>query len=536
MNDRGNGMDYFEKLSGAGVQPRYLGVYATQAALDAEWPASSLGNGMKGSTATVAGTQKTWGGSAVGWKAVAGGKNVLRWFANRKRQGVLDVMPTPPTVTSGATATLAKELDGVAVISGMKSGLTRVSRFGLITPYSGDPTTTAYDGTRGLGVGGMPGAVQTIGSGFIGMIHYGQNIEFKFWTNTDGIGAYSRVMFGVDDGNGIKWTSASAAYLTPESGNVFYKLAFSTIAKRTIYVTGASRLSAIYGDANDVLVPAPRVGPRTMFVTDSFGGPTAMTTLNNGYFAYPRFFANALGMNDVNQGSMGGSSWQSSDYRNINLRIDYDIAPANPDLIIFGLGRNDNGGLQKSVVDNALDYCIQKCPNAAIVVLGMMWDDGPEYWTAGNIEAYNAIKNSALERSLPYIDTMQIPETSSCNAWTAGCTLGASASIGATSLTVTKPLSTGMAIQIDSEICFITAVSAATVTISKALTSAHANGAAITILGVPLVTGNGYNYTGTGSAAKMFGADNTHPTDEGNIMYGEYYAQALVEYCTRMFS
>ena len=68
MNDRGNGMDYFEKISGAGVQPRHLGAYATKAALDAEWPASSLGVGMTGSTATIAGVPSIYY-PVVGWVA-----------------------------------------------------------------------------------------------------------------------------------------------------------------------------------------------------------------------------------------------------------------------------------------------------------------------------------------------------------------------------------------------------------------------------------------------------------------------------------
>ncbi len=59
---------YFEKISGGGTKPRYLGVYATKAELDAAWPESSLGAGMAGSTATIAGVPSTYQ-PGVGWVA-----------------------------------------------------------------------------------------------------------------------------------------------------------------------------------------------------------------------------------------------------------------------------------------------------------------------------------------------------------------------------------------------------------------------------------------------------------------------------------
>ena len=221
--------------------------------------------------------------------------------------------------------------------------------------------------------------------------------QIDFYTHGDG-GGYRVFADGVEITDGATPASTNTAphlYSLPNDGsNPLVHIALDTPALRHIRIEGESLdiggfaangsypmlfpTGLVNGSA--ITGPTQAIGPRMIVMGDSY---TEGTGTSGTLFSWETILGRTLGIWDTWCSGQGGTGYLNSGPSGGNKvpfasRYDTDIAPNNPDIIVFAGGINDNPDINSSWTPAVLQaaatalyqHALSKNPSAKIYVLG----------------------------------------------------------------------------------------------------------------------------------------------------------------------
>ncbi|MFA7287304.1 MAG: SGNH/GDSL hydrolase family protein [Melioribacteraceae bacterium] len=378
------------------------------------------------------------------------------------------------------------------------------------------------------------------------------------WTTTP---TYNRLEFGVrfyhtgryldiKTANGLMMVKVDGEYtsLTPIAitGILYNYIDFGSVATRLVEVVLTSGLfGGVYTGATDTISSAPAKGPKTVIVGDSFSGGTGTSAEMGLRGAFPAWFADLIGWDDVivsgigSTGYLADASGVATTYRQ---RVQHDVIDNAPDVIVFTGGYNDRAQTGAAIYAEACLLFKQvrdALPFAEVIVFSPFWYKGCTSFksaAADIIPIRDALRDAAALYSCHFCDMLEMDLPIGTPLAAAGL-LTSNITAGATTFVADTLFAVPGTVTIGTDRVRYSSVSGTgpfTYTLQSAGTiyQAHSIGDAVTPVG------NSF-WTGTGNAAVPTGIGNCdlittsavdiHPTDTGHRMIGEYVAKRLHE-------
>ncbi len=142
-----------------------------------------------------------------------------------------------------------------------------------------------------------------------------------------------------------------------------------------------------------------RASPRVIMLGDSYLGGIDGIGLSLGHY---------LGWSNVWEDGVGGTGYlkQNGSYEPLSARLDTDLFPHSPDIVIIALGLNDANYFAPSEIQAAAqsvyESILSTLPDTKLAVVGPWWPSGTP--TAAILAARDAIKTAATGRAHLFID------------------------------------------------------------------------------------------------------------------------------------
>lgn len=361
-------------------------------------------------------------------------------------------------------------------------------------------------------------------------MHDGQYLEI----HVKGNGGTALVK--IDD----EYVSLTPQTLTNDGSLYYWYFNLGSRALRRIDLIGYSlRFGGVYTQQTDTIYPAPRRGPKTIIMGDSFVEGTGSTQPKTLVWE----FAESLGWDDVWASGIGGSGYLAGPATNPNFRdrVQADVIAHSPDLVMIAGGINDSTlyTLAQIQAEATLLYGTIKSglPSAEVVVVAPFWTGGPATMSTSIISARDGVRAAAQGFGLAYLDPWELPT----NGTSDSTTLSSSAIQTATSLSTVAVLAVRQTYAFADGTRFqVKAIAGSgpyTITIdAPGLQVAQSAGATITKVGNTLLTGNGKvgAVQGYGNADLNVSTDGTHPSDAGHVAIGQCLASLYVDAIQRV--
>lgn len=452
------------------------------------------------------------------------------------------VMGTPPTVTSGATPTLARRIYAATNSASYRVASSPVGAHFTITRtiptgnggVSIGPSNTVTPGTAGQTSAGMMQA---------SFIHHGQNIEIAVYSAT---GFLIRV-----DGQYVSFTSTVVA-----STVTYFKLAFASVAPRRIDVIGyIMSFTGVCVDAGDTVSPVPVRGPRVLCLGDSFTQPSDT--------GWPSWFSDCMGWDDVWAAGVGGTGYIATNggsSKKFRDRIAADVIPYAPDIVMLYGSLNDasqsalNVGSEAAASVAQIKDALPDC----LVIGGMNGVGGIETFQSNALDIMDATRAGFIAGGGVWLNPVEmplswsgtVPQTTVRLSHSAGRTMSTGAphdvgnastglrcygALGNGNLPVGHTIEIGTgAVRERKVVNGRTQIGADDLCYSGegTLRYAHAANETVRAVGPSYLTGSGKvgTTTGWGNADTLVSSDGVHPSAEGHRMLAYVQANLLRNY------
>lgn len=434
----------------------------------------------------------------------------------KKNPKAFAVMASPPTVSVSAVNPLSSGQRFAATNQDGAADLSYVSIFRAAYPYQRDANYPLYDfiGHKTVSYDSTPTYKNLTTQ--ISFIHTG--VKCAVYVSGSG----TQILIKVDD----EFVSLTPTSVASDGGLYFVIIDFgATEAQRRIDVIGGGsplNFGGIYAGNGDIVQPATRRGPRSVFVGDSFGEGTGNDV--SSLYSWIDYCTEYLGWDDVIKSAVGGTGVVHAGSRyNFQQRALRDIAGANPELVWISLSVNDST-YSGDLVLSGLKNIVSTVHAAGVRPIWVF--SSPTQARGTGLQSYNVRQANKLCREWArsqgyiYIDDMEQPvnEYGSLQS----TTLTSPVTANATSVVTAKRLITGACYKFPDETAFfVRNAPNLTATIDNAV-GAWPAGTVITQCGPSLLTGTGYveHTTGWGSSDTCISSDSTHPTDKGHKLKG----------------
>lgn len=452
-------------------------------------------------------------------------RNIRSGFARLVTAPLREIMSSLPTVTSGATTSMAGTPRYIPFGYGSPQSLFSLSGFhSNITSTdavpAGDNTTTDFALTT-----------YTASTKRISFIHTGQFVEFQFSPSTT-----TTFSLKVDG----KYES-----LTPVSETSLYrKYDFGSSATRRIdFIAAGPDVSSfqprgVWIGATDTIIKAPIRGPRCILVGDSFGSSPR---------AFPNAFAEALGWDDVWGSGIGGTGYVATSggaSPTFGMRAAHDVIAFNPQVVGIVGSVNDNSSSYSAVYNAALALyqALQNGLPNALIFASHTASSGAGGEAANSLRNRAAKKAAAAAAGILWCDvteqptqgplltgTVQFNATLAANNLTLSTTWASNESQGLVGSTLRfgdEAAGTGerqlvISRQQSGEYTLVN--------FAGVLAIAHLAGAPFAVVGGSYLSGVGRvgATTGVGNADLLVSNDAVHPSDAGQDALGVALASTL---------
>lgn len=446
------------------------------------------------------------------------------------KNNILKAMTSPPSTTLTTSLTIASPLkwpattvssDGLSVKSLVDFAIFRTNNIGIVGASYPNHFFTSFSGaTQSLG-NVVTGTTQ------ISFYHRGDDLEI-FMKGNGGI-------FVVKI-NG-EYISLTPTTLANDGGLYYYYIPFGSTALRQIdLIAYGVNFGGVYTSQTDTIYPAEQVGLKTIIVGDSF----CEGSQSNQTDAYPIIFSEYLGWNNVTKSGIGATGFLA-DYSGTRYtyrgRVQPDVIDFAPDVVIFQGSINDSGytGAQiRTEADLLFAQVKTALPNCIVCATSPFWNGGVSKVSINSWNQKVQLQESVESFGGLFLDLLEAPLPGAYTTTT--LTLGASASIGATSITSsTEPGVNCTYAFTDGERVRVKAVTgwapSYTITLDGPLIAAKSNGAVATQKGGSLWTGTGNANapTGYGNSDVLVSTDTTHPSVAGHYAIGTALASRFIE-------
>jgi hypothetical protein len=451
-------------------------------------------------------------------------RNSRIWLPSRALV-VNQAMASPPTVTNNTTAQLTGATWSVG--SGT-SFFSTAGTNGLFTPSRGAIAAPSYGSTvKFANVTTASGPTYGTTSGGWAFYHTGQNLELIIAQNA---GMYFRVKV---DGLYVSLTPQTSA---GDSSTHYYLHAFGSRARRRIDIIGYNfQFVGVNTDANDSIVPAELIGPRCIFLGDSFtagSGASAATVTN-----YVNGFADAMGWHDVWASGVGGTGYLNPGTPNVTFiqRVQHDVIQYQPEIVWVVGGINDynynsSTPAQLQAAATALYQTILNGVPGVLLVVSPNINGGVGRMSANVIQMIGALKSAAQSVGALWIDPTQLPFGPGMGGQSGAIAVSKGSGTSAPIFNFvpayhgTYLIDTGAAQEmIQIKTYSQTGSGQYTCTMDGTCQYAHNAGAPVVQTGGSYLTGTGYQgaTTGYGNSDLNVYTDDTHPTDAGHLDLGQ---------------
>lgn len=442
------------------------------------------------------------------------------------------VMAAPPTVTAGASQTLPREfyvgshhasyktyshaVGGSLTVSGTGNGS---GGYGLDQP---DTVTNRYEATE-------PDATS---SALVSFIHDGTEFEIELTSETGGFAV--RV-----DGEFVDLTPRS------KGSDRFFKYDFGSRKARRIDIYGKMSLIGVFAGETDVVLPAPKRGPRVVIVGDSF-----TTSAADGW---PIWFSALMGWDDVWVSGVGGTGYLtdgSGTKSNFTSRVSQDVIALEPDVVITAGSINDAGQSYDDLYEAVSLYVakIQRELPDSLVIGGYNARGGIEWMNATALAAMDAVRDAYVSNDAVWLNPIELPIsfTESQGNWTTVRSAASAGRLGSQGVHVNSSTTGRSNIRIGSTVeigegatreRFVvtgTGVQSGTLLLQfdGALQYAHPVDTVIREVGPSYITGKGNEgaATGVGNSDVLVSSGGIHPNVAGAQAYALVWAQLVTGY------
>jgi lysophospholipase L1-like esterase len=231
--------------------------------------------------------------------------------------------------------------------------------------------------------------------------------QFEFYLK--GVGQKYRIL--VDDGSGMKYTTASTGYHNGSfaGDGSFYRVlvTFPSRAPRNIRLEiEQGNLQSVTVGPNDTLSPSTiPLAPKCVVVGDSFTEPTGAT---NGFTGWGTIACDLLGWEASVSGSGGTGYLATPNAWRVPFsgRVQTDIINQKPQYVIIAGGINDSASTDAQVqaAATSLYKTIQAALPETIIIVISNWT--PKIPGAAELSRASALKTAALNCGIAYIDTL----------------------------------------------------------------------------------------------------------------------------------
>lgn len=314
--------------------------------------------------------------------------------------------------------------------------------------------------------------------------------------------------------------------LTPltfgNDGNLYYVLVdFGSVNVRRIDLLGqAVNLGGIYTEQVDSVSAAPRRGPRTVVLGDSFGEGTGNESAT--IFSWINYLSEYLGWDDVIASAVGSTGLIAGTLPKVPFaaRAARDVAGLNPQLVWVSLSINDSGSNTAAALLAAAKNLVTVINGAGCYpnfVFSSPTINKGAGWVSAQVAAQElAIKTWCQQSGYTYVSDLEMPLDTVYSIHTT--TLSAAASAGATTVATVSPLTPGATYKFADG----TRVFARSGILVDNISQAQSSGATLTQCGPVYLTGGGNvsSLLGFGSADACVCNDGTHPTNRGHKLKG----------------
>lgn len=300
------------------------------------------------------------------------------------------IIATAPTVTIGAAATLPRPIYAASVSSPNVQSQVAGSPFTVSRTI---PVSTTTGGVAFISEPTItPGTTTRSGQSHkqFSFMHEGSALEIQ--TQSNGNRYYIKV-----DGEYVTDTLATPAtlYHTATAASQWRKLDFGTRKLRRIDLIGGGSGTDVFNfcgvaiGSSDAIFAAPIRGPRVICVGDSF-----TTSVIHGW---THWFAEAMGWDDVWTSGVGGTGFLATAggaSKTFRDRMETDVVPFNPDIVLVMGGQNDLSGDAAALQAEAQAYAeaLRTALPNALIIGGCNAAKGVENFTAGALAARDGIK------------------------------------------------------------------------------------------------------------------------------------------------
>lgn len=362
---------------------------------------------------------------------------------------------------------------------------------------------------------------------------YGQSIDIKTINNGE-IGYLSIKVNG-------EYTSLTPTTLPDDLVEKYVNINFGSYGKRQIEIGFAyCFFGGVIIGATDTIVKATMNSPRIIIVGDSFTEGAGST--NVGLSSWASFFSDYTGIYDTWLSGVSGTGYlnmQSGAKLKFRDRIQTDVVPYNPDIVIIAGGANDTSFSTTDVYNEAralFGEIKQSLPRSGLIVFSpFSWygvAGGNAFFTLLGLR--DAIKQASLENGGIFIDLLE-QETDI----TITGNLHTSTSFAATTFLSNTVFPVGSTIVIEESNtskrrrCIVTGISGTTApythTVNRDLGEAHSSGVEIKTVGDCFWTGRGKvgATTGFGNCDLFVSSDGQHPSDLGHQALGAIASEKI---------
>ena len=434
---------------------------------------------------------------------------------------VQKVMASPPTVTSGAAVTLARQWPTAHGDPYVASKISGAFRFTRCKPA--DILSNAIPSILNVtsNTGASPNTVNSVGMVFR---HYGSDFEIEFSPMNS-----TTFLVKVDD----EYVSLTPHQIVATT-NIIWKFAFGSAANRRIEIILANAVPrGIWTADIDAITPAAVRGPRVLAFGDSF---TSMTP--NGWWLA---FGDALGLDDVWASGVGGTGYKATaSGLKFRARLAQDVIAYSPDIVVIhGLTNDALYATASDIYDEAVG-CFNDLKAALPNALIMVAPNAQGGWSYANVGAtmianLKALKQAADAAGVFWLPMLELPLLGSVAPQT-GLVTSTGGTVGAGTIRVNFVPPVGSTIEVGSGavtervvVKSITQITGSiwTLTIDGVLKYAHASGEAATHVGDNFYVGGGDAAATSGYGnCDVFLSATRHPTEVGAQAIG-YQLAAL---------
>jgi lysophospholipase L1-like esterase len=332
-----------------------------------------------------------------------------------------------------------------------------------------------------------------------------------------------------------EYVSLTPQTVANDAGFYYWDFDFGSSATRRVDIIAYANVpfGGFYTGLGDSIVPAPLTGPLTAIMADSFGEGSGATLP----MSWVNSFVDAMGWDNIIHNAVGQAGFLANNSgAKLNYRERYatDIAPLNPDVVIFQGSVNDDSYTPAQLATEALALIATAQavnPNVLCAFTSRPMKAGVSASGSAPFLKRDAVKAAVEGAGHLFLDLIELPLPYGFVPNTS--TLASSASASATTLSFsTAPLVGGTYAFADGSHVRVNSVSGTgpyTATLDSPLAAAQSNGAALTQVGACPWFGSGKEGStdNSGSCDTLIYSDGTHPTQAGHDLIGELVASQL---------